>query len=82
MGTGYWLRSQHEVLLIAARGKPIAPAPGEQALTVIQRPVGAHSEKPGVVHELEEAMFPSAQQVELFARRRRACLFGAGGATQ
>jgi N6-adenosine-specific RNA methylase IME4 len=50
----------------------VAPAPGEQADSVIERPVGAHSEKPAVVHELIEAMFPSAQKVELFARHPRA----------
>jgi N6-adenosine-specific RNA methylase IME4 len=45
-GTGYWFRSRHEVLLLGVRGRPVAPAPGEQADSVIERPVGAHSEKP------------------------------------
>jgi N6-adenosine-specific RNA methylase IME4 len=72
IGTGYWNRSRHEVLLLGVRGHPVAPAPGTQPDSVIERPVGAHSAKPAVVHELVEAMFPSAAKIELFARRPRA----------
>jgi N6-adenosine-specific RNA methylase IME4 len=63
-GSGYWNRSRHEVLLLGARGRPVAPSPGEQVASVIERLVGAHSEKPAVVHELVEAMFPSAQKAK------------------
>jgi len=64
-GSGYWNRSRHEVLLLGARGRPVAPSPGEEEASVIERSVGAHSAKPAVVHELVEAMFPSAQKAEL-----------------
>jgi hypothetical protein len=38
----------------------VSPAPGELAESVIERSVDAHSKKPSVVHELVQAMFPSA----------------------
>jgi N6-adenosine-specific RNA methylase IME4 len=30
IGTGYWNRNKHELLLVGVRGKPPAPAPGTQ----------------------------------------------------
>jgi N6-adenosine-specific RNA methylase IME4 len=47
MGTGYWVREKHEVLMIGTRGKIPAPAPGEQWPSVIRAPRGKrHSAKP------------------------------------
>ncbi len=46
IGTGYWNRNQHELLLVGSRGNIPAPAPGTQWPSVIEAPVDAHSAKP------------------------------------
>ena len=58
-GTGYWARSQHELLLIGTRGSVPAPSPGSQPASVIEAPVGRHSEKPPIFAEIIEALFPT-----------------------
>jgi N6-adenosine-specific RNA methylase IME4 len=69
--TGYWARSKHELLLIATKGEIPAPSPGTQPDSVIDAPLGDHSEKPEVFAEILERLFPSLPKVELFARRAR-----------
>jgi N6-adenosine-specific RNA methylase IME4 len=71
-GTGYWVRSQHEILLIGVKGNVPAPAPGTQPPSVIRAAPGKHSEKPDAFAEIIERMFPTLSKVELFARRARA----------
>ena len=68
VGTGYWKRNKHELLLIGARGKPPAPAPGTQSESVIDAPVGRHSEKPEAFLEMIEAYFPNLPKIELNRR--------------
>lgn len=70
-GTGYWLRSRHEVLMIGARGEVPAPAPGTQPQSLYQERATAHSVKPELFYELIEAMFPTVPKLEMFARRAR-----------
>jgi N6-adenosine-specific RNA methylase IME4 len=70
-GTGYWFRSQHELLLVGTRGELPAPAPGEQYASVIEAPVGEHSAKPPAFVEMIEEMFPSLPALEMFARMPR-----------
>ena len=70
-GTGYWNRNKHELLLIGTRGSPPAPAPGQQWNSVIEAPVGAHSEKPDAFYKLIEAYFPTLPKIELNARKAR-----------
>lgn len=72
IGTGYWVRSKHEILLIGTRGNVPAPAPGTQWDSVIDAPVGEHSAKPDVFYELIESYFPNLPKIELNARRARA----------
>ena len=72
IGTGYWTRNQHEILLIGTRGNVPAPAPGEQPRSLIIAPVGRHSVKPVVFAETIERMFPHADKLEMFARGPRA----------
>lgn len=67
LSTGYWTRNQHELLLVATRGKVPAPAPGEQWPSVIQAPVTEHSAKPGIFLEMIERSFP-LPRIELFRR--------------
>jgi N6-adenosine-specific RNA methylase IME4/ParB-like chromosome segregation protein Spo0J len=71
IGTGYWFRNEHELLLIGTRGSVPAPAPGQQYASVIEAPVTKHSAKPPHFAEMIEEMFPNVPAVELFARGQR-----------
>lgn len=71
IGTGYWLRNQHEILLIGTKGAIPAPAPGSQWASVIEAPVAAHSEKPEEAYRLIEEYFPTLPKTELNARNAR-----------
>lgn len=71
-GTGYWFRNQHELLLVGVRGEVPAPAPGTQFPSVMEAPVGRHSEKPPAAAAMIEALFPTTPKLELFARAPRA----------
>ena len=68
VGTGYWFRSAHELLLVGVRGKIPAPAPGTQWASVIEAPVREHSRKPDEAYDLIEAYFPTLPKIELNAR--------------
>ena len=72
IGTGYWTRNQHEILLIGTKGGIPAPAQGSQPSSVINAPLGGHSEKPAVFAEIIESLFPATPKVELFCRSPRA----------
>ncbi|WP_257164653.1 MT-A70 family methyltransferase [Bradyrhizobium sp. SRS-191] len=71
MGTGYWVRDAHELLLIGVRGKVPAPSLGTQFRSVIDAPRAEHSEKPDAQYEIIEAYFPTLPKIELNARRAR-----------
>jgi len=72
IGTGYWFRNRHEILIVATKGNVPAPAPGTQWESVTSEEVGEHSEKPlWALHMIEE-YFPTLPKIELFARQRRA----------
>lgn len=71
IGMGYYARQQHELLLIATRGAPPAPAPATRPPSVIDAPREAHSAKPSVFAELVAGMYPEWPRIELFAREPR-----------
>jgi N6-adenosine-specific RNA methylase IME4 len=71
VGTGYWNRNCHELLLLGVRGDLPAPAPGTQWHSLIEAAVGEHSEKPESFYALIEAYFPTLPKIELNARRTR-----------
>ena len=71
IGTGYWSRNKHELLLIGTRGSIPAPAMGTQAPSLIEAPVGEHSEKPAAFHEIIELYFPNLPKIELNVRQAR-----------
>lgn len=71
LGMGYWVRNQHELLVVAARGDMRPPAEQNRPSSVIHAPVGAHSAKPLEVYQRIEAAYPDARRVELFARSTR-----------
>jgi N6-adenosine-specific RNA methylase IME4 len=65
IGTGYWFRNCHELLLVGARGKIPAPAMGDQWLSLIEAIIGKHSEKPECFLEMIEQYFPTLPKIEL-----------------
>jgi N6-adenosine-specific RNA methylase IME4 len=68
IGTGYWFRNQHEILLVGTRGNIPAPAMGTQSPSIVNAPVGEHSAKPARFLELIEAYFPTLPKIELNRR--------------
>ena len=70
-GLGYWVRNQHELLLIAARGQMPSPLPAHRPPSVITAPRREHSRKPDETYKLIEAMYPELPRIELFARQTR-----------
>jgi N6-adenosine-specific RNA methylase IME4/ParB-like chromosome segregation protein Spo0J len=71
LGTGFWARNRHELLLIGTRGDIPAPAPGQQSESLVGMPCGAHSAKPEWFAELIGRYFPNLPKIELFARQVR-----------
>jgi N6-adenosine-specific RNA methylase IME4 len=72
IGMGYYARQQHELLLIATKGQPPAPAPEARPPSVIRAPRGEHSSKPERFYEIIEAMYGPLPKLELFCRSPRA----------
>lgn len=69
IGTGYWGRDQHELLLIGRRGNPAAPLPGTQPATVYSETKGPHSAKPVHFAGRIEGLYPGIPKLEMFQRR-------------
>lgn len=67
-GTGYWTRNKHELLLIATKGKVPAPSMGTQPPSVIELPLGKHSEKPAFFADMISTLYPTTPKLEMFAR--------------
>lgn len=70
-GTGYYLRGQHELLLIAKKGKIPPPVEEVRPSSVLHAPVREHSRKPDEVYDMIEKMYPNRRYLELFARNGR-----------
>lgn len=73
-GMGAYALSQHELLLIAKRGKGLPlPRPKNRPPSVIQAKRRKHSAKPWVFHKLIEQMYPEYEndRLEMFARKAR-----------
>ena len=68
IGTGYWGREKHEMLLIGTRGNPPAPAMGTQCESLIIAPRGEHSAKPEIFLEIIEGYYPTLPKIELNRR--------------
>ena len=64
----------HETLLVGKRGDGLpAPKPENKVPSVIEAPRGEHSQKPELMYDLFEKMYPAFKDhfVELFARNTR-----------
>jgi N6-adenosine-specific RNA methylase IME4 len=71
LGTGYLVRENAELLLIASRGSPAWPAPGQQSPSLIMAARGEPSAKPEPFAEMIGRLWPNTAKLEMFARRRR-----------
>jgi len=71
IGPGQWVRQRHEYLLIGVRGNIPTPKGENKPDSVIEAPRTEHSEKPEVVYEIIERMYPELPKVELFCRKPR-----------
>jgi N6-adenosine-specific RNA methylase IME4 len=67
-GTGWWFLGQHELLLVATRGKMSPPIPELRISSVIRLPRGEHSSKPDWVRDKIKLWFPQERKLEMFAR--------------
>jgi N6-adenosine-specific RNA methylase IME4 len=68
IGTGYWFREKHELLLVGTKGKPICPAQGDQWDSLQLAPRRGHSAKPEIFLEMIEQYFPNVPKIELNRR--------------
>lgn len=68
VGTGYWTRNKHELLIIGTKGDVPAPAMGTQPPSVIVLPRGRHSEKPAFFADMIASLYPTTPKLEMFAR--------------
>jgi len=76
MAGGYWNRGKHELLLVATRGNPVAPAQGDQLKSDFDGAAHAadaanHSAKPEDFMAWIDANWPNTPKIELNARRVR-----------
>lgn len=68
IGTGYWFRGQHELLLVGRKGKVSPPPEWARRSSVLEAPRREHSQKPDEVYSIIEQYYPGATYLELFAR--------------
>jgi N6-adenosine-specific RNA methylase IME4 len=79
VGTGYWFRNQHELLLVCVRGDVPAPLFGSQDASIVTAPVTKHSEKPLRFRGMIDRHYPNVPKIELFCRGQPAPGWGAYG---
>jgi len=70
IGTGFWFRGQHELLLVGVKGSFRAPEAKNRVSSVYRETRRQHSVKPDFYYEMIERMFPDRRYLELFARRK------------
>ena len=68
VGLGYWFRGQHELLMVALRGKMQPPPPAKRISSVIRARRGSHSSKPDQVRDWIADWYPNERKLEMFAR--------------
>jgi len=72
-GMGRQVRAEHEIAIIATRGKgAVAVDKAIRSTFEAKVPDGRHSSKPEEFYDIVEKLCPAGPYVELFARRRRA----------
>lgn len=71
IGNGWYVRNQHEILLIATRGDLPTPNAPNRPPSILYSPRLEHSQKPHKFYEIMENMYPITPRIELFARNKR-----------
>ena len=70
-GTGFYVRGQHELLLIATRGSMLPLDRSVAVGSVHSEPTREHSRKPDAYYEMIESLYPDCSRIEIFARTQR-----------
>jgi len=68
IGMGYWFRGQHEILIVATKGKFPPPDSSLRISSVIKEKRTKHSKKPIYIRDMIEKWYPNAEKLEMFAR--------------
>lgn len=72
VGMGRLFRQSHEIALVGVRGSVYKKLKSKSQRSVSFALNEGHSIKPGNLQESLDEMFPDAEKIELFARRKRA----------
>lgn len=70
IGMGYWFRGQHELLLVATKGKVPPPITSKRTSSVYTERRTQHSKKPDGIRKLIEKWHPNQKRIELFSRKK------------
>jgi N6-adenosine-specific RNA methylase IME4 len=71
IGLGYYLRIQHETLLVCRWGDIPTPLAGTQPSSVYRERRSEHSAKPIFFYKMIETAYPQLPKIELFSRSPR-----------
>ena len=71
IGSGYWWRGQHEILIAATKGKVSPPIPEFRVSSVFKEKRTLHSKKPECVYKWIEKAFADKIKLEMFCREPR-----------
>ena len=69
--TGFYTRKSVEICLFGTKGTRVRQHLVTKPQQIVFAHAKRHSEKPKIVHELIEKMFPQSEKYELFARENR-----------
>lgn len=72
IGMGYWFRGQHELLIVATKGKMSPPEQADRVSSVFREARGKHSAKPECVYQWVEKAFKDHTKLEMYCRAPRA----------
>lgn len=70
IGMGYWWRGQHELLLVATKGKMSPPIQSLRESSVYKERRTKHSKKPNHFRDFINEAYPDMLKIELFARKK------------
>jgi len=68
IGMGYWVRGQHELLLVGTRGQFAPPAEELSVSSYYREKRTKHSKKPAYFRNLIASWYPNETKLEMFAR--------------
>jgi N6-adenosine-specific RNA methylase IME4 len=72
IGMGYWFRGQHEILIVATKGKVSPPPDFARVGSVFSEARSQHSKKPECVYKWIERAFSDKKKLEMYCRKPRA----------